>query len=321
MITHCFQFDDALRLETCDPEMAVMAVKEREKKIWLDLQDFNLAELEEWLDKMGITGLVRRLCLEARDRSGVYPLKNDLLIVVPLLEDTEPDCRVDYLAIFCRENLLITISSKSILTPKRLAELDESEEWLIQPSITGLVSAIVLDLSIDCMEKNVALRKSILALEDHMDASGTVEANEIIDVQKYLLKLGMVVSGQLHSVKALSLSDKPFFKYEDLKEYLNCALVNLQTSDRSLDWMDERIGALRSGLQMQGQDKTNRRLNLLTILAAIFNPITLLAGIWGMNFEIMPELKFTFGYPFAIGSMFLIASGMFIYFRKNGWFE
>jgi magnesium transporter len=88
-----------------------------------------------------------------------------------------------------------------------------------------------------------------------------------------------------------------------------------------VDRLDERIGALRSGFQMHAQDKTNRRLGMLTILSAIFMPITLLASIWGMNFETMPELKYPFSYPIALGLMALIGSGGYLYFRKTGWFD
>jgi magnesium transporter len=102
---------------------------------------------------------------------------------------------------------------------------------------------------------------------------------------------------------------------------MNCALANLQVADRSLDRLGERIGALRAGFQMHAQDKTNRKLGMLTILSAIFMPITLLAGIWGMNFETMPELKFPFAYPVALGLMALIAAGMYRFFRRGGWFD
>ena len=72
---------------------------------------------------------------------------------------------------------------------------------------------------------------------------------------------------------------------------------------------------------MNAQDQTNRRLNLLTIITAIFTPLSLLAGIWGMNFETMPELKFPYAYPIAIGLMVVIGVGMFRYFRHHGWFD
>jgi magnesium transporter len=102
---------------------------------------------------------------------------------------------------------------------------------------------------------------------------------------------------------------------------MNCALANLQAIERSLDRLGERIGALRTGFQMHAQDKTNRKLGMLTILSAIFMPITLLTGIWGMNFETMPELKYAFSYPMALGLMALIAAGMYRFFRRGGWFD
>ena len=102
---------------------------------------------------------------------------------------------------------------------------------------------------------------------------------------------------------------------------MNCALANLQAIERSLDRLGERIGALRTGFQMHAQDKTNRRLNMLTILAAIFNPATLLAGIWGMNFALMPELQYPLAYPIALGLMVLIGVLMFLFFRRGGWFD
>jgi magnesium transporter len=130
-----------------------------------------------------------------------------------------------------------------------------------------------------------------------------------------------VVSDQLPTLQALANTDKSFFRLADTQEYMNCALANLQASDGSLSWLDQRIGALRSGFQMHAQDKTNRRLNMLTILSAIFTPVTLLAGIWGMNFEIMPELKYPFAYPVALGLMVLIGWGMYLFFRRNDWLD
>jgi magnesium transporter len=136
-----------------------------------------------------------------------------------------------------------------------------------------------------------------------------------------LLALDAVVSDQLPSLRAVGVTDKPFFKIRDAQEYMNCALSNLQAADRSLDRQDGRIAALRAGFQMHAQDKTNRKLGMLTILSAIFMPITLLAGIWGMNFETMPELKFPFSYPMALGLMVLIAVNMYLFFRRGGWFD
>ena len=148
-----------------------------------------------------------------------------------------------------------------------------------------------------------------------------VEADEILDVRSELVALGALVGDQLPTLQALSATDKPFFALADTQEYMNCALANVQAADGSLTWLDQRIGALRSGFQMYAQQKTNRRLNMLTVLSAIFMPITLLAGIWGMNFEIMPELKLPYAYPVGLGFMGLVGWGMYLFFRRNDWLD
>ena len=50
-------------------------------------------------------------------------------------------------------------------------------------------------------------------------------------------------------------------------------------------------------------------------------PITLLADIWGMNFEVMPELKYAYAYPVALGFMVIIGAAMYLFFRRTGWFD
>lgn len=65
--------------------------------------------------------------------------------------------------------------------------------------------------------------------------------------------------------------------------------------------------------------RMNDIMKTLTIIATIFIPLTFIAGIYGMNFEYMPELKWKWGYFFVWGVMITIAIGMVIYFRKKKW--
>jgi magnesium transporter len=65
----------------------------------------------------------------------------------------------------------------------------------------------------------------------------------------------------------------------------------------------------------------NQRLTALTIISAIFLPLTLLSGIYGMNFENMPELHLHYAYPALLGIMAAIVFGLWRYFKRNGWFD
>jgi magnesium transporter len=60
-------------------------------------------------------------------------------------------------------------------------------------------------------------------------------------------------------------------------------------------------------------------MKVLTIITTIFMPLTLIAGIYGMNFEHMPELRLRWGYPFVLLLMLVIALLMLIFFRKKKW--
>ncbi|HNR86145.1 MAG TPA: CorA family divalent cation transporter, partial [Taishania sp.] len=69
---------------------------------------------------------------------------------------------------------------------------------------------------------------------------------------------------------------------------------------------------------VQGQ-RMNEIMKMLTIVSTIFIPLTFLAGIYGMNFDNMPELRTKYGYFATWGVMVLIAVGLLYYFRRKGW--
>ena len=66
-------------------------------------------------------------------------------------------------------------------------------------------------------------------------------------------------------------------------------------------------------------NRTNDVMKVLTIMASIFIPLTFVAGIYGMNFDNMPELRFWWSYPLVWVMMLLLAAGMILYFRRKGW--
>lgn len=67
-------------------------------------------------------------------------------------------------------------------------------------------------------------------------------------------------------------------------------------------------------------NRMNEVMKLLTIISTIMLPMTFVAGVYGMNFRFLPEIRWRYGYPMALGLMFSIAVGMLAYFRKRKWF-
>ncbi|MFP3427827.1 CorA family divalent cation transporter, partial [Pseudoalteromonas sp. SIMBA_162] len=67
--------------------------------------------------------------------------------------------------------------------------------------------------------------------------------------------------------------------------------------------------------------QTNNIMKLLTIITSIFAPLTFIAGIYGMNFENIPELKWKYGYFLSLTVMLMIGIAMLLYFKRRGWFK
>jgi len=73
--------------------------------------------------------------------------------------------------------------------------------------------------------------------------------------------------------------------------------------------------------------RMNEVMRILTIIATIFIPLSFIAGLYGMNFDPdaspwnLPELRWRFGYAFALLLMAAVAGGMLLFFRRRGWFR
>jgi Mg2+ and Co2+ transporters len=60
-------------------------------------------------------------------------------------------------------------------------------------------------------------------------------------------------------------------------------------------------------------------MRVFTVVAVVFMPLTLLTGIWGMNFEYMPELHLRYGYPIALFILLALGVGLFYWFKRKGY--
>lgn len=321
MTTNCFQISEGLQLTPCDYDSALAATKTKDSIVWIDIQGFEKDMLREKLDDLEVQGMARRLCLDSHDRPGFYPAGQLTFMVVQVLAAEGDFHGVDYVAFLVRKNLLLTLRNTRADRLQNTIDVKESADWLPDSSIQGLIASLMIVFSLEALQRTSELRDMIVTLEQKMDSQpDLVEMDEISHKRSELLTFESVVSAQLPLLEAFVLSKQISLKREKIRDYLLCASANLKAADKSLDWLEGRIDILRSTVEMRNQEKINRRLGRLTVVSAIFLPLTFLAGLWGMNFENMPGLKYPLGYPIALASMFLIAVGIYFYFRRKGWF-
>jgi magnesium transporter len=84
-----------------------------------------------------------------------------------------------------------------------------------------------------------------------------------------------------------------------------------------LDGERDIVMSLHDTYRASQGDRMNTTVNQLTMLLSVFIPLSFLTGIWGMNFEYMPELQWKLGYPFALMLMIMVVISLLVYFRKK----
>ncbi|MDZ7792265.1 MAG: CorA family divalent cation transporter [Spirochaetia bacterium] len=87
----------------------------------------------------------------------------------------------------------------------------------------------------------------------------------------------------------------------------------------TLELMKETSSALADSYQTELSNDMNSVMKVLTIIATIFIPLTFIAGVYGMNFEHMPELAFPWAYPAVLGVMGIVAVVMLFFFKYKKW--
>lgn len=145
---------------------------------------------------------------------------------------------------------------------------------------------------------------------------------------------------QLALYKSRLTKTKRIFSYHrnisrQLKDYQNLTTpFPLHDSEHLINDVDDRFERLYSLTQMHydicsdlingyisiSSHQLNHTMRVLTVITAVFVPLSFLAGIYGMNFEYMPELRFRYAYFVLVGLMLLIAIGLITVFKRKQWF-
>jgi len=101
--------------------------------------------------------------------------------------------------------------------------------------------------------------------------------------------------------------------------HLNGAAFFKNHLRRDVENMHQRVISLREAYNSSLTANLNETIRTLTVIATIVLPLTLISGIYGMNFDIMPELRSPYGYYYALGLMAAVGGGMIGYFRRKRW--
>jgi magnesium transporter len=164
------------------------------------------------------------------------------------------------------------------------------------------------------------LEEKIEFLEDDLLKKPTpVMLQAIHELKRELILLRKSLWPLREAISALERSDSPLISestgiyFKDIFDHVIAVIDSVETFRDMLSGMlDIYLSSVSNRL--------NQVMKVLTIIATIFMPLTFLAGVYGMNFQYMPELTWRWGYFGVLGIMLVIALSMLYYFRKKKWF-
>ena len=141
---------------------------------------------------------------------------------------------------------------------------------------------------------------------------------EIQELKRTMLRIRRAVNPLREVVSRLEKMEHDLVQEQTLNYIRDLYDHMLQVSE-NIEIYREMTWGLMDMYMTTISNKMNEVMKVLTIMASIFIPLTFLAGIYGMNFEYMPELQYKFSYPVLLIVMSILIIGMLIYFRRKRW--
>ena len=163
--------------------------------------------------------------------------------------------------------------------------------------------------------------ESIVSLEDDIFSLTTPDNSileQIQNLKRSILRLRRISGKQLNILYRISHGDFNFIPSDMMPYYRDIHDHLVRITDLAESYRDLIGGALDSYLSVVS-NRTNDIMKVLTIFSAIMLPLTFIAGLYGMNFDNLPELHWQYSYYAVVGVMIVVAMGMLSFFWRKGW--
>jgi magnesium transporter len=189
--------------------------------------------------------------------------------------------------------------------------LHRGPDFLLYSVVDGMVDAHFplieqIEEAVDDLQDRIFQN----AQESHLD--------ELLHLKRDINVLRRHTLPQRELLNQLSRGDATFVQQPHLI-YFRDVYDHMYRISETIDVdRDQMSGTMDAYLSVVA-NRTNEIMKVLTIFSATMLPLTLIAGVYGMNFEHMPELKWLHGYPFALGIMLATAVLMLLFFVRMGW--
>lgn len=294
---------------------------------WVDVQGFGDRTT---MKKIGEIFKFHSLLLEdvvnvpQRPKTEAYG--DQLLIVVRMVsladreEGSAPIVDMEQISMVVGKNYVVTFQEKlgDVLDPVR--RRIRSGKGVIRTHGPDYLAYAIADTIIDGYYPVLeSVGDRLEGLESQVINNPTPQVlGELNSMKNQLINLRRSIWPQRDAINSLVRGDHALIT-EPVGIYLRDTYDHcIQTSEVSEMYREMVTGLMNTYLSSIA-NRTNDVMKVLTIMASIFIPLTFMAGIYGMNFEHMPELHYRYSYPILWFTMTTTAMGMLVYFWRKGW--
>jgi magnesium transporter len=321
MLITCVAYEDGRKVADLTLPQISEHLSTPGRFVWVALHDATPEELETLRAEFDLHELAVEDASTGHQRPKIEEYGDTVFAVVRTVELGDGDeLVVGEVDIFAGPNFAISVRNHSEHSLAAVRERAEREPHLLRHG-SGFVLYALIDAIVDGYFPVIErLEAQLDAIEEQIFTTGTgrVNVEQLYALKRRSTLLKHAVAPLLESVSHLTQGRVPGV-CEPTRDYFRDVVDHLARINALLDTLRETIAmAVQVNLSMVTieEAETSKRL---AAWAGIFALATVFAGVWGMNFEVMPELKWAWGYPVALVTMALSCAALYRWFRKAGW--
>jgi len=287
--------------------------------VWVDVTGGTDEEIDQMGEEFAIHPLALEDCRHQHQRPKVDQYQRHLLLVAYGTEAAihGKPTRLHELDLVAGENFMVTFHQVPPIDAETIAKRIQAHPELAHHG-AGFLLYVVLDELVDSFVPTMdSVGERVEDLGEAVFAGRQVQ-NDVFALRRDLVTVRRVVAPMADAMTVLLRRELGLFE-EETRHYLQDIYDHLLRIGQSVEaYQDLAAGALEANLTM-ASNKVNEVARTLTAYAAIFAALTLVSGVYGMNFEHMPELRWRFGYPYALALMLALAAGLWGFFKRKRW--
>jgi magnesium transporter len=286
---------------------------------WIGLFEPTEDEFDSVRREFDLHELAVEDALEAHQRPKLEVYGQSLFIVLkPAKYDPHEQVVVGEIQIFVGEGFIITVRHGEVELHEVRLELEQRPEFLrLGPgaALHAIIDRVVDDYGPVVQE----LDRDVGELEADVFSDRRADSTQrIYGLKREVLDLHKAVAPLVEPVERLERSDFPVIRHE-LRPYFRDVRDHLIRYIHDIDGSRELLTSILAANLTQASVRQNEDVRKISAWAAIIAVPTLITGIYGMNFEHMPELGWRVGYPLAIAVMVLVCVLLYRNFKRAGW--